>query len=45
MIGEEINVSVLGIRGRQVRLGFEAPREVAIHREEIAIKIAQKKKK
>lgn len=34
-IGEEIVVTVLGVKGNQVRFGFEAPPDVEIHREEI----------
>jgi len=34
-IGDEVTVKVLGIRGVQVRLGFEAPQDVAVHREEV----------
>ena len=34
-IGDEVTVTVLGIKGSQVRLGFTAPRDVAVHREEI----------
>lgn len=35
MVGDDVNVTVLGIRGNQVRLGINAPDDVAVHREEI----------
>ena len=38
-IGDDIKVSVLGIHGRQVRLGIDAPSEVVVHREEVYVKI------
>jgi len=40
-IGEDIEVTVLGLRGGQVRMGINAPRDVAVHREEILGRDAQ----
>jgi|TARA_B110000438_G_C15211421_1_gene393109 carbon storage regulator len=40
-IGEDIEVTVLGLRGGQVRMGINAPRDVAVHREEILSRDAQ----
>jgi carbon storage regulator len=34
-IGDEVTVTVLGVQGGQVRLGFTAPRNLAVHREEV----------
>lgn len=39
MIGSEITVTVLAVRGGQVRLGIHAPRDMPVHREEVAERI------
>lgn len=42
-IGDETKVTVLGVYGRQVRLGIEAPRTVEVHRQEVYDKIQAEK--
>jgi len=44
-IGDDVKITVLGVHGRQVRLGIIAPQKVVVHREEIYVRIQEENKK
>ena len=45
LIGDDVTITVLGVKGNQVRIGIAAPKDMAVHREEIHEKIRQEKEK
>lgn len=43
MIGDDVELTVLGIKGNQVRVGVDAPKDIAVHREEVYLRIQNEK--
>jgi len=44
MVGDETKIVVLGVKGSQIRLGINAPKDIMVHREEIFDKIQEEKR-
>lgn len=43
MVGDDVEITVLGVKGNQVRVGVSAPKNIAVHREEVYIRIQNEK--
>ena len=45
VVGDDVKITILGVKGNQIRLGIDAPKEISVHREEIWEKINAEKGK
>ena len=45
IIGENVTVAILGVKGQQIRIGIDAPRDITVHREEVYQTILKERKK
>lgn len=45
MVGDDISITVLGVRGDQVRIGINAPKGLTVHREEIYLRVQEERRK
>ncbi len=43
VIGDDVNIILLGVQGQQARIGIEAPRDISVHREEVYLRIQDEK--
>ena len=43
VVGDEVSVTILGVKGNQVRIGVNAPKEISVHREEVYNRIKTEK--
>ncbi|HGT2644357.1 TPA: carbon storage regulator CsrA [Legionella pneumophila] len=43
VVGDDVFITILGIKGNQIRLGFDAPDHISIHRQEIYLKVQEEK--